>query len=114
MEHKTGAQPLHTLIPFEDFKAILGLDDRNDALSRHCLITAAFTIEEYCKRRRLLKRHFERIAATGDLFLPLREYPVREVLIVYAVGAPSRLRGYPPDLQAIAVGLRAVTVKARA
>jgi hypothetical protein len=36
-------------------------------------------------RRRLLKRHFERIEseriqASGDLILPLREYPVREIL----------------------------------
>jgi hypothetical protein len=33
----------------------------------------------------LLKRHFERIAANGDLLLPLREYPAREVLAVYAL-----------------------------
>jgi hypothetical protein len=42
---------LHSLIPLEDFKAILGLDDQEDALSRYCLITATFTIEQYCKRR---------------------------------------------------------------
>jgi hypothetical protein len=76
---------LHTLIPLVDFKAILGLDDREDALSRYCLITATYTIEQYCKRRLLLKRHFERIEFHGDLFLPLREYPAREVLAVYAL-----------------------------
>jgi hypothetical protein len=31
-----------------------------------------------------MKKHFERIEYHGDLLLPLREYPVREVLAVYA------------------------------
>jgi hypothetical protein len=79
-ETRAGAGPLHSLIPLEDFKAILGLDDREDALGRYCLIIATYTIEQYCKRRLLLKRHFERITAYGDLLLPLGEYPVREML----------------------------------
>jgi hypothetical protein len=69
----------------EDFKAILGLDDREDALSRYCLVTATFAIEKYCKRRFFMKKYFERIEYHGDLLLPLREYPVREVLAVYAL-----------------------------
>jgi hypothetical protein len=76
---------LHTLVPLEDFKAILGLDDREDAISRYCLITATYTIEEYCKRSFFIKKHFERIESNGDLFLPLREYPVREVLAFYVL-----------------------------
>jgi hypothetical protein len=48
---------LHSFIPLADFKAILDLDDREDALSRYCLITATFTIEQYCKRRLLRRRH---------------------------------------------------------
>jgi hypothetical protein len=89
MDNGTGvmAPPLYTLIPLEDFKAIVGFDDREDVLSRYCLITATFTIEQYCKRRLFLKKHFERIELNGDLFLPLREYPVREMLAVYIVGA---------------------------
>jgi hypothetical protein len=75
---------LHTLISLGEFKAISGLDDREDALSRYCLITATFTIEQYCKRRFFMKKHFERIEPDGGLFLPLQEYPVREVLAVYA------------------------------
>jgi hypothetical protein len=96
------------LIPLEDFKAILGIDDREDSLSRYCLITATFTIEQYCRRQLFLKKHFERIEFHGDLssslrddvrftsllmqrneglLLPLGEYPVREVLAVYIVGA---------------------------
>ncbi|GHV96508.1 hypothetical protein AGMMS50293_28280 [Spirochaetia bacterium] len=77
---------LHSLIPLADFKAVLGLDDREDPMSRYCLITATYTIEQYCMRRLFLKKHFERIETNGDLLLPLREYPVREVLAVYALG----------------------------
>jgi hypothetical protein len=103
---------LHTLIHLEDFRAILGLDDREDCLdfasvrnqgyefsqsenSTHpfqppsmaafCLITATFTIEEYCKRRFFMKKYFERVEPDGGLFLPLREYPVRKVLALYAL-----------------------------
>ncbi|GHT55986.1 hypothetical protein FACS1894109_03720 [Spirochaetia bacterium] len=50
--------PLHSLIPLADFKAVLGLDDREDAMSRYCLITATYTIEQYCMRRLFLKKHF--------------------------------------------------------
>jgi hypothetical protein len=84
MDSETRVQkPLHSLVPLADFKAILGLDDREDALSRYCLTTATFTIEQYCKRRFFMKKHFERIEFAGDLLMPLREYPVREVLAVY-------------------------------
>jgi hypothetical protein len=48
-------------------------------MSAFCLITATYTIEQYCLRRLFLKRHFELIAYNGNLLLPLREYPVREV-----------------------------------
>ena len=80
------AKNLHTLIPLENFKAILGIDDRDDNLSRFCLTTATYTIEQFCIRRLLRKRHFELIEYHEDLFLPLREYPVNEVLAVYAIG----------------------------
>jgi hypothetical protein len=88
MNNETGvtAPSLHTLIPLADFKALLGVDDREEKTATFCLITATFTIEQYCKRRLFLKRHFERIAYTGDLLLPLREYPVREILAVYELG----------------------------
>ena len=67
---------LHSLIPLEEFKALLSIDDREDRISRFCLATATFSIEQYCKRRLLQKKHFERIEYYGDLLLPLREYPV--------------------------------------
>ena len=77
---------LHTLIPLEDFKAVLGIDDREDKVARFCLVTGTLTIEQYCKRRFLRKKHFERIEYNGDLELPLREYPVSKVLAVYLFG----------------------------
>ncbi|MDR1905157.1 MAG: hypothetical protein LBQ88_23110 [Treponema sp.] len=104
---------LHTLISLPDFKSILTIDDREDcldftsaqnpgheflhgknsansfqppSLAAFCLVTATFTIEQYCKRWLVLKRHIERIEVYADLLLPLREYPVREVLTVYALG----------------------------
>ena len=67
---------MYSLIPLEDFKALLGVDDRDDKTARFCLVTSTLAIEQYCKRRLLRKRHFERIEYTGDLFLHLREYPV--------------------------------------
>ena len=67
---------LYSLIPLEDFKALLGIDDREDKTARFCLITATFSVEQYCKRRLLRKKYLEQLPFTGDLFLPLREYPV--------------------------------------
>ena len=74
---------LHTLISLEDFKAVLGIDDREDKMARFCLVTSTLTIEQYCKRRFLRKKYFEQIEYTGDLVIPLREYPVTQVLAMY-------------------------------
>jgi hypothetical protein len=66
MENETGVRsPLHSLIPLAEFKALLGLDDREDALSRHCLITATYTIEQYCKRRLLPRKRADYLTFTG-------------------------------------------------
>ena len=78
-------KPLYTLIPLENFKALLGIDDREEKIARFCLTTATYTIEQYCKRRFLRKKHFERIEYIGDLLLPLREYPVTNMLAVYVI-----------------------------
>jgi hypothetical protein len=77
---------LHTLIPLDDFKAVLGIDDREEKIARFCLVTSTLTTEQYCKRRFLRKEHFEQIEFCGDLVLPLREYPVSKVLAVYVLG----------------------------
>jgi hypothetical protein len=94
-------KPLHSLISLADFKTILGLDDREDAMSRFCLITAAYTIEQYCKRRFFMKKHFERIEYHGDLLLPLREYPVREVLALYACCSATGPELVEPEFYAL-------------
>jgi uncharacterized phiE125 gp8 family phage protein len=73
---------LHSLVSLGEFKAVLGLDDREDALSRYCLVTATYTIEQYCRRRLLRKKRFEFLPFTGDYVFPLRDYPVREILLV--------------------------------
>jgi hypothetical protein len=81
----TKEKQIYTLISLEDFKAVLGVDDREDKLARFCLLISTYTIEQHCKRRLLQKKYFERIEFTGDLFLPIREYPVTEILAVYAL-----------------------------
>jgi hypothetical protein len=94
MDSETGVQkPLHSLISLADFKAILGLDDRENALSRYCLITATFTIEQYCKRRFLRRKNTDYLAFTGEYVFSLREYPVRRILSVHAATAGLVQRG---------------------
>jgi len=83
---KAMRDDLYSLIPLEDFKGLLGIDDRDDRMARFCLVTSTFTIEQYCKRRLLRKKYSERIQFYGDLVLPLKEYPVRTVLAVFVYG----------------------------
>jgi hypothetical protein len=80
---ESGNSALYTLIPPEDFKALLSVDDREDALSRYCLVTATFTIEQYCKRWFLKKRHTDYADFWGDYLFPLREYPARTIEAVH-------------------------------
>ena len=84
-QESVNRNSLYSLIPLEDFKAVLGIDDREDKLSRFCLVTGTITIEQYCKRKLLHKNYFEQIEFNGNLFLPLREYPVSKFLALYAV-----------------------------
>jgi hypothetical protein len=86
---------LHTLVPLADFKAVLGIDDREDALSRYCLITAAYTIEQYCKRRLVRRKNTDYLTFTGEYIFSLREYPVCKVLTLHATIAGSVQRGEP-------------------
>jgi hypothetical protein len=75
---------LYTLIPLADSKALLGIDDREEAIARYCLITATYTIEQYCMRRFLLRKHTDYLTFSGEHIFSLREYPVRKVLSVHA------------------------------
>jgi hypothetical protein len=88
-----STKQLHTLIPLGDFKAVLGFDDREDALSRFCLITAAYSIEHYCKRRLVRRKHTDYLAFTGEYGFTLREYPVRKVLAIHAARAGAVVQG---------------------
>ena len=82
-EIQTNIDVLYSLIPLDEFKALMGVDDRDDKTARFCLVTATLTIEEYCKRKFLRKQYFDTILIINDYFvLPLREYPVREILLV--------------------------------
>jgi hypothetical protein len=74
---------LYTLIPLEDFKAVLGIDDREDKLARFCLVTSTCSIEQYCKRRFLHKNYHERIEFANDEYLVLNEYPVSKMLAAF-------------------------------
>jgi hypothetical protein len=78
------AKPLYSLIPLEDFKTLLGVDDREDKLSRFCLVTATFAIEQFCKRRLLRKTHTDYHSFSGDHIFTLREYPLRKIHSVHA------------------------------
>jgi hypothetical protein len=90
---KARGNILYTLIPLEDFKALLGVDDREDTLSRYCLITATYTIEQYCKRRLLRRKHTDYLTFAGEHIFSLREYPVRRVLTVHTATAGVALYG---------------------
>jgi hypothetical protein len=61
-------------------------------LAAFCLITATFTVEQYCKRRLLRRKHTDYLTFTGEHIFTLREYPVRQV---HAVTAGTVQRGEP-------------------
>jgi hypothetical protein len=73
---------LHSLISLADFKSLLGVDDREDALCRFALVASTYSIEQYCKRRLLRNKRLEFFTFYGDYIFPLREYPVREIVSV--------------------------------
>jgi len=85
---------LYTLMPLAVFKGLLGIDDREDKLATFSLVTSTFTIEQFCRRRLLRKKYFETVEFCGDLLLPLREYPVTDVLAAYSINneqVPTKL-----------------------
>jgi hypothetical protein len=80
---------LHTLIPLTDFKAILGIDDREDDLCRFVLTASTYTIERYCRRRLIGQKNVEHLDFMGDYLFPLKEYPVRQIGLVYEINAKN-------------------------
>ena len=82
MEDAKLNNDLHTLIPLDEFKALMGIDDREDKTARFCLVTSSLSIEQYCKRKFLWKQYFESIKLSDRLLVILKEYPVSEILAV--------------------------------
>ena len=76
---------LYTFMPLVVFMGLAGIDDREGKLAAFSLVTSTFTIEQYCKRRLLRKKYFETVEFSGGLFLPLREYPVTDVLAAFTM-----------------------------
>src|SRR5215469_17013458 len=74
--------PHYSLIPIEDFKVLLGIDDREDKIVRFCLEAATFAIEQYCKRRLRQKKHTEFHVYSESFFCDLQEYPVRKIVSI--------------------------------
>jgi hypothetical protein len=79
---KQKTEKLHTLIPLEDFKALMGVDSREDKTARFCLVTATLSIEQYCMRKFLRKKKTEIVDCSRSLEVPLSEYPVSEIIQV--------------------------------
>ncbi|MCL2129161.1 MAG: hypothetical protein FWH35_02275 [Treponema sp.] len=98
---ENSQKQLYSLIPLDDFKSLMGVDDREDKIVRFCLVTATLSIEQYCKRRLLRKTYFEYIDFYGDLVLPLREFPVSKVSAVYALYPISPSEFIEPDFYTV-------------
>jgi hypothetical protein len=97
IEQENTLQGIYSLIPIEEFKLILGIDDRDDKLSRFCLITATHTMEQYCKRRFCEKVHHQSFSDWSDLTLCLNEYPVTEILMVSSLYFNKELEIIEPE-----------------
>jgi len=92
---------LHSLISLENFKAVLGVDDRDDKLAKFCLVTSTLSIEQYCRRNLLSKTIHQVFKEWRDLTLFLNEYPVREIITVSAIYASKEHEIIEPDLYSI-------------
>jgi len=99
MTRRDGA--IHTLISLDDFMSLMGVDARDERITRFCLVTSTLSIEGFCKRRFLRKRYDERLAFNGDLFLPLGEYPVSSVGGVRLIGNGGESRIEPGYFDAV-------------
>ena len=82
---KNAEKPIYSLIPLEDFKALMGVDSREDKTATFCIVTATLSIEKYCMRQFLRKKKTEILELTGDWEVLLGEYPVSEILGVYGI-----------------------------
>jgi hypothetical protein len=88
--NKKAGKRIYSLIPLEDFKALMGVDSREDKTAIFCIVTSTLTIEKYCMRQFLQKKKTE-ILYLKDLFVRLREYPVSEILAVYGINTQKEM-----------------------
>jgi uncharacterized phiE125 gp8 family phage protein len=88
---------IHSLIPLEDFKALMGIDDRDDKMSRFCLTTATYTIEHYCSRRLCSSTINQVFREWPDYTVNLSEYPVLDILTVFALYRDKESEIIKPD-----------------
>jgi uncharacterized phiE125 gp8 family phage protein len=95
-------------VSLEEFKKILEIDDREDALCRFVLIASTYTIEQYCKRRLLSKRRLEFFPFYGDYVFPLGDYPVREIMAVQHIHPQKEITIVDPELYHTAPGIGTV------
>jgi uncharacterized phiE125 gp8 family phage protein len=103
-----NGRALHSLVPIENFKTILEIDDREDALCRFVLIASTYTIEQYCKRRLLRKKRLEFFPFYGDYVFPLGEYPAREIIAVQHIHRQKETIIVDPELYHTAPEIGAV------
>jgi hypothetical protein len=89
----TQEKQLYSLISLGDFKTVLGIDDRENKTASFCLVISTLSIEQYYKRLLLRKKHFDRVDFTGDLLIPLREYPVTKITAVSVFGIKNWVLG---------------------
>ena len=81
---KVMRNSLYSLVSLDEFKSVLGFDDRDDRLCRFCLVTSTLTVEQYCMRKFISKKYSEFHEFNGDGVIFLREYPVRKITAVYS------------------------------
>jgi len=86
----------YSLIPLDEFRAVLGVDERDDKIARFCLVTSTLTIEQYCKRKLCFKTNHQ-LFKEWDLTLFLNEYPVNEILSVSTLFADSETEIIEPE-----------------
>jgi hypothetical protein len=79
MNSRNNGGTFHSLVPLEEAKRFLRVDDRDDSLLGFLLVSFISVVGKYCARRPLRKRVKEWFTGTADPVFPLLEYPVREV-----------------------------------
>jgi hypothetical protein len=72
----------------------LEIDDRDEIIARLCLLISTLSIEHFCKRKLLRKKHVEQFDFQNGFYLPLREYPVSELQAVFLLGTRNCKPGY--------------------